>query len=720
MNEFKVNDYLTLKLEEEKTNIYVKEVLFNQCKYLMLNIPIEETENFDEIESIDEAADILGWTYDGQEGVKYEIDPETEFWGHCSNLHAWYENNYDTRLLHSNLSFPLLKELAVVGDPIAKYVFKEEIVKRFESGYPTVIVYIVRTQLLDYLDREELSQLIDQSFSVILTDKLPDEDKYYVFSALLKVAENKGWKQDYFSIFFEIIDKLPRYYKYGALYNLINAIKDSELIHQYYYRIEALFLVLEENIKKLTYNNRYDAFYFLFKVAEITGLIKEHTATFLEPDYTTYPRYHAFYDLLKLTKETELKEEDFSTFLEIIDKLPEKYHVFYDLIKLIKDSELTNDYYSSVEALFLVLIDGIDKLTYENIYDAFFWLLNVAKITGLVNEYFPALLESINKFADEDKIQIFFTLLKVTNDTGWMEKYFPMFLKNMYTIPDVNKYNAFSSLLSQIKEPRQLKDHFLALLETIEQFTGRHKYPVFNTLINSINSELLHKYYSQIENKFLALLNSINKLHDYHQYDAFFGLIISIKSTELLNNNYSQIETHFLALLNNMDKIPGLSKRNTFSEFIKLAKRSGMIKEHIPTFLDTIDKLPGIDKYSVFKTFVIAIRGTELMDDYCSRIETKFLALLNSIDRLPNYVQYRALFDLIISFSKSPKSWKKYYPQIKNQFFILLNNVDKLPSHLKNVTYSILIQSAKNTNLENELAFKEWVEKNPNFKRRII
>ncbi|MHA1478024.1 MAG: hypothetical protein ACTSPU_07475, partial [Promethearchaeota archaeon] len=112
MKEFIINNYLSLRLEYNETNIYVNGENFKQCKFILLNIPMDETERFDEIESIDEAADILGWTEERQVGVEYEIDPETEFWGHCSNLQAWYEHNYDTRLLHSNLSFPLLKKLA--------------------------------------------------------------------------------------------------------------------------------------------------------------------------------------------------------------------------------------------------------------------------------------------------------------------------------------------------------------------------------------------------------------------------------------------------------------------------------------------------------------------------------------------------------------------------------------------------------------------------------
>ena len=88
MKEFKVNSYLTLKLEYDTTNIYINEKKYIRCKHLALIIPINEISAFDEIESIDEAAEKLGWTEDDQQ-VNYEISPETEFWGHCSNLQVW-------------------------------------------------------------------------------------------------------------------------------------------------------------------------------------------------------------------------------------------------------------------------------------------------------------------------------------------------------------------------------------------------------------------------------------------------------------------------------------------------------------------------------------------------------------------------------------------------------------------------------------------------------
>jgi len=158
--EFKVNDYLKLRLELCRTNIYVGKRLFNQCKYLLLNIPTDNIRDYDEIESIDEAAGKFDSSLERGRLSKYYISPETEFWGHCSNLQAWYENNYDTRILHRNLAFPLLKALVNVGDPLAKTVFKEEIAQRLESGYPSVVLHLINQDYLKYLNREELNTIL--------------------------------------------------------------------------------------------------------------------------------------------------------------------------------------------------------------------------------------------------------------------------------------------------------------------------------------------------------------------------------------------------------------------------------------------------------------------------------------------------------------------------------------------------------------------------------
>ena len=166
--EFTINKYLKLKLEGNKTIIYVNNRPFRQCMYLLLNIPIDRIGEYDEIKSIDEAATKLDRSMERNHN---KIPPETEFWGHCSNVQAWADNEYDTRILHRNLAFPLLKALVDAGDPIAKRKFKEEIALRYATGHPTVITFLTKNGYLYYLTEEE--------FESMLTDiDFPSIDEY--------------------------------------------------------------------------------------------------------------------------------------------------------------------------------------------------------------------------------------------------------------------------------------------------------------------------------------------------------------------------------------------------------------------------------------------------------------------------------------------------------------------------------------------------------------
>ena len=161
-NLYRVNQFITLRLVGGRTNIYVKGQLFNQCKYLLLNIPKQAIEKYEIIDSIDEAAEVLDRSMEGGGRSRINISAETEFWGHCSNLQAWTENDYDTRILHRNLAFPLLKRLVEVGDPKAKQVFKDEIANRIESGHATVILYILANKYLKHFNKQEINLLIEE------------------------------------------------------------------------------------------------------------------------------------------------------------------------------------------------------------------------------------------------------------------------------------------------------------------------------------------------------------------------------------------------------------------------------------------------------------------------------------------------------------------------------------------------------------------------------
>ena len=62
---FIVNDYITLRLEDDTTSLYINNTPFLYCTYLLLSVPLSEIEKYEEIGSIDEAADILDHSLEG-------------------------------------------------------------------------------------------------------------------------------------------------------------------------------------------------------------------------------------------------------------------------------------------------------------------------------------------------------------------------------------------------------------------------------------------------------------------------------------------------------------------------------------------------------------------------------------------------------------------------------------------------------------------------------
>ncbi|MFX1275093.1 MAG: Rab family GTPase [Promethearchaeota archaeon] len=159
IKKYQINEYISLQLDWNMTNIYINGIHFNQCKYLLLDIPLSEIEKYDEIDSIDKAVELLDHSLETHSIERFKIDPETEFWGHCSNLQAWVENDYDTRIIHRNLAFPLLKKLSEIGDLIAKKVFKNEIALRLEENFSSVTHYLVEEGYLKFFNKEELDLL---------------------------------------------------------------------------------------------------------------------------------------------------------------------------------------------------------------------------------------------------------------------------------------------------------------------------------------------------------------------------------------------------------------------------------------------------------------------------------------------------------------------------------------------------------------------------------
>lgn len=238
MNEYKINDILSVRLERDESVIYVRGDPFITCKFLLMTVPVDQFPLIDDIDSIDRASDVLDPslepTIDKDQKLQRNesIPPEVEFWGHCSNLQAWAENDYDTRLLHSNIAFPLLKKLTDAGDLTARKVFKEEIARRFNEGYLPVMTYLMLNNYLGYLNEQELASLaffnevkdIPSFISYLENFKVTTPGEYASKARFIYAIKSK---EDGTRIFEEGIQKYPSNLRLREEY--VNLLMSNEL-----------------------------------------------------------------------------------------------------------------------------------------------------------------------------------------------------------------------------------------------------------------------------------------------------------------------------------------------------------------------------------------------------------------------------------------------------------------------------------------------------------
>ncbi|MFX0103366.1 MAG: hypothetical protein ACFFCS_27645 [Candidatus Hodarchaeota archaeon] len=230
-NEYKVNDYITLKLEGGKTAIYVDGRRFNHCMQLVLTIPASDVEKTNDYDSIDEIASYFKSTG----GDKFSISWIHEFWAHCSNLQAWVDNGYDTRLLHRSLAFPLLKELVDAGDDQAKGALRTEIISRISSGFITVMLYLSELGYLKYLDSSDIWKLLqeqehhDPRTRIMMLKELytrADDDKAYriLEEELKRVLETGDEKLTNYIVKWNLLSYIPE----GELTDILNSLVENE------------------------------------------------------------------------------------------------------------------------------------------------------------------------------------------------------------------------------------------------------------------------------------------------------------------------------------------------------------------------------------------------------------------------------------------------------------------------------------------------------------
>ncbi|MFX1366748.1 MAG: hypothetical protein ACFFCE_12525 [Promethearchaeota archaeon] len=261
MLKYTINQFLDIRLENGRTNIYVNNKLFRHCKFILLTIPIEKFKDIEEIDSIDEFVEKIERNFESANYNNCKISPKTIFWAHCSNLQVWYENDYNTTLIHSNLAFPLLKELTIAGDKLANLVFKEEVAKRFEGGDIKVKQFLLYSGYLEYLNKEELNILLLIT-KLNLVNKVIYQLKKFLKKPLVNFRNIKELTD--FLLFIDL--KYDQYYIFSILDNL-----NKKMGIQY-----ARILILHLNYKEFNdYKIAYGKFNAYF----------EEVMTFLHENY---------------------------------------------------------------------------------------------------------------------------------------------------------------------------------------------------------------------------------------------------------------------------------------------------------------------------------------------------------------------------------------------------------------------------------------------------
>lgn len=145
LQDFTVNEFISLKLDGKRTEIYVDGELFRSCKYLLISIPIDEIEEWDYYDSMDEI--IKATQKGGGERHASPITPEEAFWGHCSNLQAWVDSGYNYRVLDTRLSIPII---LLILRSLVKNREKVKFRKFFLEVVSSLDDYIINSRQNDY------------------------------------------------------------------------------------------------------------------------------------------------------------------------------------------------------------------------------------------------------------------------------------------------------------------------------------------------------------------------------------------------------------------------------------------------------------------------------------------------------------------------------------------------------------------------------------------
>ena len=715
--EFKVNEFITLKLEDEKTNIYVKGQLFNQCKFLLLNIPVDKISTFDEIESIDEAAEKLGSSLEGPGIDKFGIPPEVEFWGHCSNLQFWAEMNYNTRLLHRNLAFPLLRKLTEAGDPVALKIFKEEIARRIESGYKPVILYLYNEGYLEYLDIEsQIYEPLREVFFRILKDneEIPAEFLKIFFKILLENMTKKELEEVIINS--NIIETIlePDFY----IYDLID--KDP------------LELIIKINCFIL--KDKFFNFFLSPNVEVINGILKHYSFTYLLEK-----------KILDIEDWKLIIENPKNNFFEILKNVTEYYsselntsisYFLRDSLKSlatpIKDKILESFHQNNIDAI--IAIERLDLYFYfskeelnsliKKFFKVFLIIENNSRSYTTREQMKEIFKRNIDKYE-----RVIYQILEEEHDMHSMLNIID-FLQNQayFRYLNISRLNEISKsnphlrlLLHQLSNKRTDLDPNLAtLLNEIEK--------ILNTKFRKcepteINRSILYDSklrFSMRNDKITTLYFAHCKIED-DQFTEIMKFLKQIPTIEILNlgNNHLTVLPESIGELSNLKKlilgsnnlvslVNSIGKLSSLEELVLVHNQLTFLPESIGD-LKSLKKLMLIDnKISILPETIGNLSSLEVLylnNNHLTEIpksigNLRFLKTL-SLERNPIYHLPESLSNLASLETLNISNTKI------SQFPLFMNELDSLETiwvspHYKNDFYGLrnLIYPFKNKKID--------------------
>jgi len=141
-SKIKVNDYITISLESNKILIYIQGERFQELDYSFINKILNASKN--QLEKTNTQGKYVK--------NKFKKDSKNAYFNNFVNvMKLWIKNNYDTGILLYDISFPLLRKLVEVGDPHAKRVFIDEILKNLWGDDPLVVKYLINEKYDNYV-----------------------------------------------------------------------------------------------------------------------------------------------------------------------------------------------------------------------------------------------------------------------------------------------------------------------------------------------------------------------------------------------------------------------------------------------------------------------------------------------------------------------------------------------------------------------------------------